>query len=81
MRGVAFHTRLGIVISTAALGALFALLNQLIEPATVLARGGGLDRYGCHRDNKAGNYHCHRGPCAGKTFGSQAEMLKAACSI
>jgi len=26
------------------------------------AHGGGLDRYGCHRDNKAGNYRskeCH----------------------
>ena len=45
-----------------------------------LAHGGGLDRYGCHRDNRAGTYHWHRGPCAGQVFGSQTEMLKAACA-
>lgn len=44
------------------------------------AHGGGLDSYGCHRDNKAGQYHCHRGPCAGNTFANQKEMLGAACN-
>ena len=26
-----------------------------------LAHGGGLDRYGCHNDNRNGGYHCHSG--------------------
>jgi hypothetical protein len=42
----------------------------------VLAHGGGLDRYGCHHDRKAGLYHCHRGPLAGRVFASQQEMLR-----
>ncbi len=44
------------------------------------AHGGGLDRYGCHNDRKAGTYHCHRGPCQGKTFASKAAMLRDTCS-
>jgi hypothetical protein len=44
------------------------------------AHGGGLDRYGCHNDREAGSYHCHRGPCAGKTFASQATMLVDGCN-
>jgi hypothetical protein len=59
-------------------GVLVATL--LATPAALLAHGGGLDRYGCHRETRTGTYHCHRGPCAGKTFGSQAEMLADACS-
>lgn len=39
--------------------------------------GGGLDAYGCHHDRRAGGYRCHRGPFAGKLFGSKEEMLKA----
>jgi len=57
-------------------GLLILVLSGL--PAS--AHGGGLDRYGCHNDRKAGTYHCHRGPCAGKSFSSQAEMLKDPCS-
>lgn len=57
-----------------------ALLALLIDsPPSVIAHGGGLDRYGCHRDTKAGTYHCHRGSCVGMTFKDQAEMLKAKC--
>lgn len=41
------------------------------------AHGGGLDAYGCHHDRKQGGYHCHRGPMAGESFSSQAEMLAA----
>lgn len=40
------------------------------------AHGGGLDAYGCHRDKKAGTYHCHRGPLAGLTFADKEAMLK-----
>ena len=43
---------------------------------TVWAHPGRLDRYGCHQDRKAGDYHCHRGPLAGQHFPSKAEMLK-----
>jgi len=45
-------------------------------PTMVLAHGGGLDSYGCHHNRKAGGYHCHRGPLAGRSFSSQAEMLQ-----
>ncbi len=80
MRRVAVPKRIGLIVFTATLGALLALVNHLVTPSPVLAHGGGLDRYGCHRDNKAGNYHCHRGPCTGKTFASQAGMLKDGCA-
>jgi hypothetical protein len=63
-----------------ALGASLLWTARLINPEPAIAHGGGLDRYGCHRDTKAGNYHCHRGSCAGKTFESQADMLKASCA-
>jgi hypothetical protein len=46
----------------------------------VSAHGGGLDGYGCHNDRKAGTYHCHRGPCAGRHYSSKAEMLRDRCS-
>ena len=65
---------------SAGVATMFALANHLITPETVLAHGGGLDRYGCHRNNREGNYHCHRGPCSGSTFGSQAAMLQAPCA-
>ena len=42
---------------------------------TVIAHGGGIDSYGCHRDNQQGGYHCHSGPLAGRAFSSQTEML------
>lgn len=41
------------------------------------SHGGGLDGEGCHNDKKAGGYHCHRGPLAGKSFASKDAMLKA----
>jgi hypothetical protein len=58
---VACSRRIATVLSAAALGALLALMNPIVAPSPVLAHRGGLDKYGCHRDNKAGNYHCHRG--------------------
>lgn len=45
-------------------------------PTVASAHGGGLDRYGCHHNRKAGGYHCHRGPLAGEQFASQPEMLQ-----
>jgi hypothetical protein len=69
-----------VLLGVAAAG-LCALLTLISSPRVVsAAHGGGLDRYGCHNDKKAGNYHCHRGPCAGKTFASQAAMLADKCS-
>jgi hypothetical protein len=52
----------------------------IAQGSDVSAHGGGLDKYGCHHDRKAGTYHCHRGACAGKTFASQAAMLADSCS-
>ena len=60
---------------------ILLMLCYITIPVVVLAHGGGLDRYGCHRHNNTpGNYHCHRGSCARKTFASQDEMLTAVCS-
>lgn len=50
------------------------LFGLVALPAS--AHGGGLDRYGCHKDRKAGAYHCHRGVLAGRTFASQQAMLR-----
>ena len=55
------------------LGIVLAVVG--LAPALVWAHGGGLDKYGCHHDKKAGSYHCHRGEFQGKSFKSQEEML------
>jgi len=53
------------------------MIASLATMAPILfAHGGGLDKYGCHNNRKVGNYHCHRGEFAGRTFANQAEMLK-----
>lgn len=46
-------------------------------PSAGFAHGGGLDGQGCHHNRKAGGYHCHRGPLAGKFFQSKAEAARA----
>jgi len=53
-------------IVVAALCTLFA--------SSAYPHGGGLDRYGCHHNRREGNYHCHKGPFAGKTFDSKEEL-------
>ena len=40
------------------------------------SHSGIVDGYGCHRDPKKGNYHCHQGPYAGKSFPSRDEFLR-----
>ena len=55
---------------------LAILLCLVVSSDLVNAHGGGLDGYGCHRNNKQGNYHCHRGQDAGKTFASKAAYEK-----
>lgn len=57
---------------------VMSLLAVLILlPAAAKAHGGKLDALGCHNDRKQGNYHCHRGPLAGRSFASKAEAQKA----
>jgi endonuclease YncB( thermonuclease family) len=53
----------------------------LFWTALAWAHGGGLDSLGCHNDRKAGLYHCHRGPLAGKTFANKAEAQKALADL
>jgi len=68
-----------ITLAMTAMG-LAVVVGSFSDAPKSAAHGGGLDRYGCHRDNKAGNYHCHRGGCSGKTFANQAAMLADRCS-
>lgn len=53
------------------------LILILLFCSEAYAHGGGLDGYGCHNNRKVGNYHCHRGEFAGRTFASKSAMLKA----
>lgn len=41
------------------------------------AHPGGQDRHGCHTNQATGIYHCHKGPLKGRSFASEAAMLKA----
>jgi hypothetical protein len=52
-----------------------ALAVIVFAPTLAWAHGGGLDKYGCHNDKKAGDYHCHKGAHDGKSFKNQAAML------
>jgi hypothetical protein len=52
---------------------LCASLACLMFAVAASAHEGGLDELGCHYDKRAGNYHCHRGPLAGRAFRSKAE--------
>ena len=69
------YARILLFLSSAIVIAMLAVLPGRPE----VAHGGGLDGIGCHNDNKAGNYHCHRGTCAGQTFASKAAAQKAGC--
>ena len=39
---------------------LLALVLFAFLATDALAHGGGLDRYGCHRETATGGYHCHQ---------------------
>lgn len=54
---------------------LAALTIVSVVPAVALSHGGGLDAYGCHRNRKAGGYHCHRGEFSGRSFSRKEDML------
>jgi hypothetical protein len=55
---------------------VFALIGALLIAGDAHGHSGGLDGYGCHRNKKAGGYHCHRGPYKGMEFGSKEEALR-----
>src|SRR5260221_8895980 len=54
----------------------YLFIACLSASSLAFGHGGGLDSEGCHNDKKAGGYHCHRGPLAGKSFASKGDMLK-----
>ena len=56
---------------------LTVLLFSCIWASTASAHGGGMDGYGGHNNRKAGNYHFHKGPLAGRTYDSKAEGIAA----
>jgi hypothetical protein len=60
---------------------IFVLIGGAVawlqQPTSVIAHGGRLDLYGCHNDRQRDEYHCHQGPLSGRSFSSQAEMLRA----
>jgi len=57
--------------------AALVMAALILTTPIAYGHGGGLDANGCHYDRKAGNYHCHRGPLAGRTFKSKEEAIKA----
>lgn len=56
-------------VATAAIAAI-----ALVVSAPSQAHPGGLDKNGCHHNSKTGDYHCHQGPNAGKSFASMEAM-------
>ena len=59
--------------------AIVVLLLIAFSSRPANAHGGGIDAYGGHNDNKKGDYHSHQGTCAGRTFPSKADAIKAGC--
>jgi len=66
---IALYVSFGVIVA--------ALLAFSSIPA--VAHGGGIDAYGGHNDTKKGNYHSHQGNCAGRTFESKADAIRAGC--
>jgi len=56
---------------------LVLLAGSFLAGSEAFGHGGGLDSLGCHHNRKAGGYHCHRGPLAGRSFASKTEALEA----
>ena len=68
---------IGAIMAASVVIALFALFSAV--PA--YAHGGGLAADGCHKDNKNGGRHCHRGPDAGKpTLTPSGEVYYPNCT-
>lgn len=53
------------------------VLISAVWTTSANAHGGQTDGYGGHNNRKAGNYHFHQGPLAGRTFSSKAEAIRA----
>ncbi len=70
-----------IVFLCLAVGGSVAAIDDLIWPDTSSAHGGGIDEYGCHRQNSDGTYHCHSGPLEGQSFPNRAAMLDALAAV
>lgn len=51
-------------------------LCLLLLPSLAEAHRGAFDFYGCHRNHKAGGYHCHKGPYQGRSWRSREEGRK-----
>ncbi len=51
-------------------------LSLLLLPSPAEAHRGAADFYGCHRNHKAGGYHCHKGPYQGRSWRSREEGRK-----
>jgi hypothetical protein len=41
---------------------ILSLATLLVTTPSIQAHSGGLDRNGCHRNRRTGEYHCHRAP-------------------
>ncbi len=54
----------------------FAMVGLMAVSPAVMAHDGGLDEFGCHQDHERGEYHCHQGLMARRTFRSRQEMLE-----
>lgn len=39
---------------------LIVALAMAAVPAAALPHSGGTDKYGCHKNHKTGEYHCHK---------------------
>jgi len=65
-----------IALLTRILKSLFPMWLAFIS-LNVSAHPGGQDRHGCHMNQATGIYHCHKGPLKGRSFASEAAMLKA----
>ena len=49
----------------------------VLAPSLALAHGAAVDKYGCHKDTKKGDYHCHEGSLKGRSYQSQDTLLRA----
>lgn len=56
---------------------VLVLLISFCLPLGLSSHGGRTDSLGCHHNRKAGGYHCHSGPLAGRSFASKVEAQAA----
>lgn len=56
---------------------LAALSMAIVSIPQSHGHGGGLNQYGCHRQNSDNTYHCHSGLLDGRSFSSEQAMIDA----